>query len=135
MIYVLTITLHLVAMVLWLAPLVAIPAVLARYAPHAPKAEVLEKLRAAFRGPATAGLVLTWVLGIANALQSGAFTEGWLHVKLVLVLALSGLHGAAIGQLRRLQPDGEVPALLRNLPWIALSLVGGAVFLAQWKPF
>jgi uncharacterized membrane protein len=135
MTYVLTVTLHLVAMILWLGPMVAIPAVLARYAPHAPKAEVADRLRATFRGLATPGLVLTWVLGIANAVQGGWFDDGWLHVKLVFVLALSALHGVALGQMRRLVPGGEIPALLRNLPWIVLALAFGAILMAQWKPF
>jgi len=135
MIYVLTVTLHLVAMVLWLAPMIAIPAVLARYAPHAPKPEVTDRLRATFRGLATPGLALTWALGIANAVQGGWFDDGWLHVKLVFVLALSALHGVALGQLRRLVPGGEIPALLRNLPWIVLALAFGAILMAEWKPF
>lgn len=135
MIYILTVTLHLVAMVLWVAPMIAVPAILSRYAPHAPKADVTERLRATFRGLATPGLALTWILGIANAVQGGWFDEGWLHVKLVFVLALSALHGVALGQIRRLVPGGEIPALLRNLPWIVLALVFGAVLLAEWKPF
>jgi uncharacterized membrane protein len=122
-------------MVLWLGPMIAIPAVLARHAPHAPKAEVADRLRATFRGLATPGLVLTWVLGIANAVQGGWFDDGWLHVKLVFVLALSALHGVAMGQMRRLVPGGEIPAMLRNLPWIVLALLFGAVLMSQWKPF
>ena len=135
MIYILTVTLHLVAMVLWVAPMIAVPVLLSRYAPHAPKPDVIERLRATFRGLATPGLVLTWVLGIANAVQGGWFDEGWLHVKLVFVLALSALHGVALGQIRRLVPGGEIPALLRNLPWIVLALAFGAILMATWKPF
>jgi uncharacterized membrane protein len=135
MIYILTVTLHLVAMTLWVAPLIVVPVILSRYAPHVPKPEVTDRLRAAFRGLATPGLALTWILGIANAVQGGWFTEGWLHVKLVFVLALSALHGVALGQIKRLVPGGEIPALLRNLPWITLALVFGAVLMAEWKPF
>lgn len=135
MIQILTVTLHLVAMVLWLAPMVAVPAILARYAPHAPKPEVLIRLRGAFRGLATPGLVLTWLLGIAGAVQAGAFDDGWLHVKLLFVLALSALHGVALGRLRRLVPGGEIPGLLLALPWIVLLLAFGAVLMAEWKPF
>jgi uncharacterized membrane protein len=135
MAYILTITLHLVAMTLWVAPMIAIPAILARYAPHAPKPEITDRLRATFRALATPGLVLTWIFGIANAVQGGWFDDGWLHVKLVFVLALSALHGVAMGQMRRMVPGGEIPGLLRNLPWIVLVLVFGAALLAEWKPF
>ncbi len=135
MIYILTVTLHLVAMVLWVAPMIAVPALLSRYAPHAPKADVTERLRATFRGLATPGLALTWILGIANAVQGGWFDDGWLHVKLVFVLALSALHGVMSARLRRLEGGGEVPGLLRNLHWIVLALLLGAVLMAVWKPF
>ena len=135
MAYILTITLHLVAMTLWVAPMIAIPAILARYAPHAPKPEITDRLRATCRALATPGLVLTWIFGIANAVQGGWFDDGWLHVKLVFVLALSALHGVAMGQMRRMVPGGEIPGLLRNLPWIVLVLVFGAALLAEWKPF
>ncbi len=135
MIYILTVTLHLVAMVLWMAPMIAVPAILMRYGPHVPKAETLERLRGAFRGLATPGLVLTWLLGIANAVQGGWFDDGWLHVKLVFVLALSALHGVALGRLRRLEPGGALPGILRALPWLVLALVFGAILMAEWQPF
>lgn len=135
MIYYLTVTLHLVAMVLWMAPMIAVPAILTRFGPHVPRLEVLDRLRGAFRGLATPGLVLTWVFGILNAVQGGWFTEGWLHTKLVFVLALSALHGVALGRLRRLEPGGAVPGVLKALPWIVLILVLAAVWLAEAKPF
>ncbi|MBP1806625.1 CopD family protein [Rubellimicrobium aerolatum] len=135
MIYYLTVTLHLVAMVLWMSPMIAVPVILMRHGPHVPKPDVVDRLRAAFRGLATPGLVLTWLFGIANAVQGGWFTEGWLHAKLVFVLALSALHGIALGRLRRLETGGAVPGLLKALPGIVLALVFGAVLLAEWKPF
>src|ERR1700761_4369953 len=38
-------------------------------------------------------LLLAWACGLWLAWQAGWFASGWLHVKLVLVLALSALHG------------------------------------------
>ena len=133
--YILTVTLHLVAMVAWLAPMVAVPAILSAYGQGGPSPNSRERLRAGYRLLATPALVLTWLLGIANAVQGGWFDDGWLHVKLVFVLALSALHGVAMGQMRRLVPGGEIPAMLRNLPWIVLALLFGAVLMSQWKPF
>lgn len=134
MAYDLTVTLHLLAMVAWMAPMIAIPAILSRYGQAGPSPNSRERLRAGFRLLATPGLVLTWLLGIANAVQGGWFDDGWLHVKLVFVLALSALHGVALGQMRRMVPGGEIPGLLRNLPWIVLALAFGAILMATWQP-
>lgn len=131
MTYVLTVTLHLVAMVAWIGTMVAIPAVLAR---GPASAEVAERLRAPFRLLATPGLLLTWAFGIANAVQADAFDDTWLQVKLVFVLALSAVHGLMSGQLRRAATKGAAPALLRSLHWVVLALLLGAVLMAAWKP-
>jgi putative membrane protein len=79
--------------------------------------------------------VATWILGILNAVQGDWFDDGWLHVKLVFVLALSALHGVLSARLRTIEMGGGVPALVRNLHWVVLALLGGAILLAQWKPF
>ncbi len=46
-------------------------------------------------------MVLTWVLGLWLAWQGGLFSAGWLHAKLALVLALSGVHGYFSGAVRQ----------------------------------
>lgn len=135
MAYVLTVTLHLVAMAAWMAPMIAIPAILSRHGAAGPPAEARAALRAAFRLLATPGILLTWALGILNAIQGGWFDDGWLHVKLVFVLVLSALHGVLSARLRRLETGGEVPALVRNLHWIVLALLLGATMMAVWQPF
>ncbi len=129
--YVLTVTLHLVAMVAWVGTMVAVPAILAR---GPASADLVARLRAPFRLLATPGLLLTWAFGIANAVQSDAFDDTWLQVKLAFVLALSAVHGVMSGGLRRAAATGEAPALLRALHWVVLSLLLGAVLMAVWKP-
>jgi putative membrane protein len=135
MAYVLTVTLHLLAMTAWMAPMIAVPAILSRYGLSGPSPATRETLRAAFRGLAVPGLVITWVLGILNAIQGDWFDDGWLHVKLVFVLALSALHGVLSARLRRIEAGGDVPALVRNLHWVVFALLLGAILMAVWKPF
>ncbi|HET7715927.1 MAG TPA: CopD family protein [Bauldia sp.] len=38
-------------------------------------------------------MATSWALGLWLAWDAGFFGDGWLHAKLVLVLAMSGLHG------------------------------------------
>ncbi|HIH2746841.1 CopD family protein [Burkholderia aenigmatica] len=83
-------------------------------------------------------LALVWIAGIALALYGHWFGAAWLSVKLVVVVALSALHGILAGTLRRMERDDlvVVPA-----PW--LGQAAGAVVaataivvgLAVIKPF
>ncbi|VWC85877.1 hypothetical protein BLA50215_01557 [Burkholderia lata] len=70
-------------------------------------------------------LALVWIAGIALALNGQWFGAAWLSVKLVVVVALSALHGILAGTLRRMERDDlvVVPA-----PW--LGQAAGAVVAA-----
>lgn len=70
-------------------------------------------------------LALVWIAGIALALSDHWFGAAWLSVKLVVVVALSALHGILSGTLRRMERDDlvVVPA-----PW--LGQAAGAVVAA-----
>ena len=82
-------------------------------------------------------LVVAWGCGIWLALQAGWFHGGWLHVKLVLVLALSALHGVLSASLRR--ACASVPAVparaWRVTPALALGAIVAVIWLALMKPF
>ena len=41
----------------------------------------------------TPAMIVTWVLGLWLAWQGGWFAAPWLHVKLALVILMSGVHG------------------------------------------
>lgn len=84
-----------------------------------------ERLRRIIMNPA---LIIVWLLGIALALNTDAFSQGWFHVKLLLVLILSGYHGWASGYAKKLA-RGERPLpektlrLLNEVPGILVSLI------------
>lgn len=60
----------------------------------------------------TPAMLVVWALGLALALRGGWFPFWWLQAKLVLVLALSALHGVQSGALRRLA-GGSAPRIDR----------------------
>ncbi len=82
-------------------------------------------------------LVLAWACGLWLAWRAGWYASGWLHVKLVVVLALSALHGWLSAALRRASADApHVPARAwRAAPALALAGIVGVVWLALMKPF
>lgn len=81
----------------------------------------------------TPAMLLVWALGLTLAMTGGWFVQGWLQAKLLVVLILSGLHGAQSGRLRRLAGGASFQ------PWRTAPLVIGCAFvialLAVAKPF
>ncbi len=82
-------------------------------------------------------LIVVWVLGLALAVTTGAFQQGWFHVKLGLVLALSVYHlWLAIYATRLARGErsltGKQLRLLNEVPGIAAALI---VVLVVVKPF
>lgn len=82
-------------------------------------------------------LVVAWVLGLALAYTTGAFTQVWFHLKLAIVLVLSayhvwlaGYHAALKRGERRL--SGRRLRMLNEVPGLAATLV---VILVVLRPF
>jgi putative membrane protein len=85
----------------------------------------------------TPAMALTWILGIALIVQGGWMTAGWLHAKLALVVAMSGMHGAlrrwardfAAGRNTRSQ---KFYRIINEVPTILMIVI---VLLVVVKPF
>ena len=97
--------------------------------------EASNRLRKIILNPA---LILVWVLGIAMVvLNQSLLTQGWLHVKFVLVLLLSGLHGYFIGIGKKIDrgdvaPSPKTMKMLNEVPFVIMI---GIVVLVVVKPF
>ncbi|HEU0045511.1 CopD family protein [Sphingomonas sp.] len=136
---------HVVFMVFWVAGLFMLPRYLVHHqeglgdpaeGPRWVKREAL--LRRMILTPAMGAV---WLLGLALAAHIGLFDGqtglGWLHAKLLLVVALSGYHGWAVGYSRKLAAGRPTLApktlrLLNEVPALAVALI---VVLAVVKPF
>lgn len=82
-------------------------------------------------------LVILWVVGLALMVTTQAWTMGWFHLKLLLVLALSGYHGWVVGYAKKLA-RGERPTkdkTLRILNEVPGMIAVAVVILAVVKPF
>ncbi|MEH6757108.1 MAG: CopD family protein [Parasphingorhabdus sp.] len=92
------------------------------------------KLRKIILNPA---LIITWVLGLALAYNIGAFSQGWFHAKLLIVLLLSGYHGWMMGYVKKLARGERTLTdkklrLVNEVPGIAAAVI---VILVIVKPF
>jgi uncharacterized membrane protein len=80
-------------------------------------------------------LLLTWTFELILAFWLGWFSSPWLQVKLVVVTALSALHGVQSGRLRRSVRDGSG---VRSIRGAGVGIVVGMAAIATLaivKPF
>jgi len=94
-----------------------------------------DRLRKIILNPA---LVLVWILGLTMlVLNQSLLSQGWMHVKLLLVLILSGLHGYFISIGKKIDrgevaPTAKTLKMLNEVPFLIMI---GVVILAVGKPF
>ena len=82
-------------------------------------------------------MLASWGFGLWLATLGGAWTQGWLHAKLALVLGLSGLHGFLAKEARNLAQGGKPRSprfyrIINEVPTVILIMI---VFLVVLKPF
>lgn len=82
----------------------------------------------------TPAMLLAWVLGIQLVMSGGWSSSGWLWAKVVLVIALSGIHGMQAGSVRKLS-HGKNERVSKTNTWLTLACVFGISVLAVVKPF
>ena len=142
MLYLFVKALHIIFVVSLMASLLVYP----RYkihqlssSPGEPLFETMKKssqqLRMIIMNPS---LILVWVLGLTMLWMNPALlSQGWLHVKLLLVLILSGLHGYFIGLGKKVDRggDGVSAKRLRMLNEVPFLLMIVIVILVAVKPF
>ena len=85
----------------------------------------------------TPAMVVSWVLGLWLAWAGGFYAAGWLHAKVLLVLALSALHGFFVRCVREFAQDRNrfSQKFYRIINEVPAVLMVGIVILAVVKPF
>ena len=132
---------HLVFVIAWMAGLLILPRYKLHQLSSAPGEPLFETMKAASgklrKIILTPGIILVWVLGITLlVLNPALMSSGWLHVKLLLVLVLSGLHGYFVALGKKIDRGEAVSAkrlkLLNELPFVLMIVI---VILVIVKPF
>ena len=132
---------HLIFVIFWMAGLFMLPRYLVYHQESAPGSEEEakwvdreNKLRKIILNPS---LIIVWVLGLLLAYDIGAFSMGWFHAKLLIVILLSGYHGWMISYSKKLARgertlSGKALRLINEVPGIAAAII---VILVIVKPF
>ena len=85
----------------------------------------------------TPAMVIVWVLGLMLAFHVDAWSQGWFHAKLAMVIALSGYQGW-LGAYGKKLANGQRPLtgkavrMINEIPGIAAAII---VVLVIVRPF
>jgi putative membrane protein len=132
---------HVIAVISWMAGMLYLPRLFIYHCDAPPGSQQSETFKVMERRLLTViinpAMVLTWVLGLWLAWKGGFFSAGWLHAKLALVLALSGVHGYFSGAVRRFGQDRNAVTARAWRLWneVPTVLMIGIVILVIVKPF
>lgn len=135
--------LHIVAVISWMAGMLYLPRLFVYHAEAAPLSEMDKTLqimeRRLLRGIVNPAMIATLVLGILLMLDRGPaiWSEGWWHVKVLLLVGMFGLHGF-LARWRRLFAEGRNPHTARFYRWANEApavLMVAIVLMAVAKPF
>ena len=132
---------HVIFVIFWMAGLFMLPRYFVYHqesAPGSPESALwVEREAKLLRIILWPALTLVWLLGLALAVTTGAFGQGWFHAKLALVLALTAYHVWMAGYAKALAQgtrklSGKQLRLLNEVPGIAAALI---VVMVIVRPF
>jgi putative membrane protein len=133
--------LHIIAVISWMAGMLYLPRLFVYHC----AAEVGSKQSETFKvmewrllkviiNPA---MIVTWLAGIYLAWAGHWYLSGWLHLKVLLVLVLSGVHGFFVRCVRAFAGDRNAYSqkFFRIFNEVPTILMIGIVILVVVKPF
>jgi putative membrane protein len=133
--------LHIVAVIAWMAALLYLPRLMVYHAGSAVGSEKSETFkvmeRRLLRAIATPAMLAAWAFGLWMAWLIGAWSDGWFHAKLFLVLLLSGYHGLLARFVRDFAADRNARSVrfYRMINEVPTLLMIAIVILVVVKPF
>ncbi len=132
---------HIMAVISWMAGMLYLPRLFVYHcgaekgSRQSETFKVME--RRLLRGIINPAMVVTWALGLWLAYDGGWMSAHWLHAKVALVLALSGIHGLLVRWTAGFAADqnrhGE--RFYRIMNEVPAVLMVGIVIMVVIKPF
>lgn len=133
---------HLIMVIAWMAGMMYLPRLFV-YQHQSEKGGEAERYfiqmqRRLLKGIINPSMGLVWVLGILMLIANPAIlSQGWFHVKLALVVAISAIHGFYAASRRKFE-KGERPRtekfwrIMNEVPFLAMIVI---VIMVIVKPF
>ncbi|RDD63266.1 protoporphyrinogen oxidase HemJ [Ferruginivarius sediminum] len=139
--YLWVLALHIISVIAWMAGMLYLPRLYVYHTEAQPGGEFSEKLkvmeRRLLRAIINPAMIASWTFGLMLFLHLGAWSMGWMHVKLTLVVIMSAFHG----YLSRWRKDFERDANRRSQTFYRMMnevptvLMIGIVIFVVVKPF
>ena len=133
--------LHIVAIVAWMAALLYMPRLFVYHSKVVPGTEASDTFkvmeRRLLKAIMTPAMLASLLFGISLGVVQYQWTEGWLHLKTLFVVALAACHMVMARYVRMFAND-ERPASETWFRWFNEAptvLLLGIVFLVVFKPF
>ncbi|MFM2422972.1 MAG: hypothetical protein RL291_1502 [Pseudomonadota bacterium] len=132
---------HILAVISWMAGLLYLPRLFVYHAENPGKAELVAVFKVMegrlLRYIMRPAMMVTWITGLWLAYASGFHKDIWLILKLLLVVALTGVHVFLLGCHRAFLEDrNERPAkFFRVINEVPTVLMIGIVIFVVLKPF
>jgi putative membrane protein len=132
---------HIIAVIAWMAGMLYLPRLFVYHCEADPGSQQSETFkvmeRRLLRLIINPAMIVTWLLGLWLAWYGGWFAAPWLHAKLVLVTAMSGVHGMLSRYRRDFAADRNRKSqkfyrIINEVPTVLMILI---VLLAVLKPF
>jgi putative membrane protein len=132
---------HLMAAISWMAVLLYLPRL---YVYHAEAEAGSEKSktfktmeRRLLRGIGNPAMSVTWILGLWMAFDANWFTEGWFHIKFLLVILMTGFHMMMAKWRKDFEADrnhrsGKYYRFMNEVPAVIMV---GIVIMVVVRPF
>lgn len=135
--------LHVLSVIAWMAGLMYLPRLFVYHAASplgSDKSETFKLMeRRLYRGIMTPAMIASWIFGLWMAFGFGVvdFSQGWMWLKAVAVIGLSGIHGYFGSLLRAFQQDrNQKPErffrAINEIPFVIAMVIVIAVIV---KPF
>jgi len=132
---------HVIAVIAWMSGMLYLPRLFVYHTQVAPGSTESERFKVMetklLRAIVNPSMIAVWILGPLLAWLTGAYLDTWLHLKFVLVILLSGVHGFLVSCWRAFQHDANTRSerfyrVLNEIPAVLMVLI---VILAVVKPF
>src|SRR6218665_3962762 len=135
--------LHVISVIAWMAGMMYLPRLFVYHAQSAigsPQAATFKGMeRKLYRRIITPAMIAPWIFRLPMAFGFGVvdFSMGWMWLKAVMVIALSGIHGWYGGLLRKFQNDQNTRPhtfyrAINEIPFVIAIVIVIAVIV---KPF
>ncbi|HEY0267519.1 MAG TPA: CopD family protein [Rhizomicrobium sp.] len=132
---------HIIVVITFMAGMLYLPRLFVYHTDTAPGSDASERFKVMetklLRGIILPSLIAVWILGPLLAWLTGAYMDTWLHIKFVLVIILSGLHGMNVRYWRDFQADKRTRSarfykIVNEVPAVLMVLI---VILVKVQPF